>query len=76
MQKAGSTHIVWVAFTGLDNNIVKEVESDLIEALNPIANTMRPAPPHTLQKVSRKVFGCLRSAIHENREEKYALKLV
>lgn len=45
--KAGSTRIMWFPALDLQNSDILQVESDLIEALNPRANLMRPAPANT-----------------------------
>ena len=69
LRKAGATHIVWVATPGLENKDVHDVESDLIEALNPTANLSRPSPPYHLQMNSGKIFRMLRRIIHHNRPQ-------
>ncbi len=68
--KAGSTHIAWTPTEHLNNRDVLRVEADLIEAMNPIANLMRPAPPSSLQADTRNIFeqfgtGVLRRARHQ-----------
>ena len=63
--KAGSTHIAWVPTKHLNNKEVLRVEADLIEAMNPVANMMRPAPPANLQADTRDIFEKMRFNIHE-----------
>jgi len=68
VRKAGTTHIVWVRTPGLSNEDVKRIEADLIEALNPGANSQRPAPPNeVLQKDTAKIFRLLREQVHTHR---------
>ncbi len=67
LKKAGVTHIVWVSCQELSNEEVREVESDLIETLNPRANVSRPVPPTSLQKHTKRIVAQFRAVIHENR---------
>jgi len=46
---------------------VPDIEKDLIETLNPIANRLRAAPPSSLQPFTKEVIGCFRHEIHMNR---------
>jgi hypothetical protein len=73
--KAGSTHIVWVPTEHLNNKDILRVEADLIEAMNPVANIVRPAPPAMLQADTRNIFEQLRICIHEARNSKFEIKL-
>ena len=75
MRKAGTTHIVWAAAPGVPAADVKNVEADLIEALNPIANVKRPAPPRHLQDDATEVFRSLRRAIHQGRLTSFQVKV-
>jgi hypothetical protein len=72
--KAGTTHIAWVPTAHLSNEDVLRVEADLIEAMNPKANQVRPAPPPYLQADTRNIFEQFRTSIHEGRSERYELK--
>jgi hypothetical protein len=67
MRKKGTTRIIWVATPDLKNSAVHDLESDLIEALNPKANLSRPTPPHQLQRSTGVVFSQLRQRIHASR---------
>lgn len=68
LNKAGTTHIVWVKTPQLSNSDVKRIEADLIEALNPQANMRRPAPPsRVLQKDTAGIFRRFRTEIHRHR---------
>jgi hypothetical protein len=67
MLKQGATHIFWVTTPDLPIQAVHDLESDLIEALNPMANIKRPAPPHTVNNRTSRVFHRLRKLIHEER---------
>jgi hypothetical protein len=74
-RKAGTTHIVWVTDSDLSNAAVANIESDLIETLNPSANVKRPIPPVSLQRHTREVIGHFRRAIHGERGRSYRLVL-
>jgi hypothetical protein len=67
MLKAGATHIFWVPARGLPAADVIRVEADLIEALNPVANILRPTPPDTVQEAATGIFQEFRSVIHASR---------
>jgi hypothetical protein len=74
MRKAGSTHIVWVSAPGIVPGHVKDVEADLIEALNPRANRRRLPPPDYLQPEAKEIFGCFRECIHKNRQGRFLIQ--
>lgn len=71
LRKAGATHIVWVTDPELSNIAVSNIESDLIETLNPTANVNRPIPPVSLQTHTQEIIGHFRRAIHKTRGQKY-----
>jgi hypothetical protein len=72
LKKAGATHIAWVADPDLPKSAVTNVESDLIETLNPRANILRPVPPPvTLQGHTKEIVAELRSLIHAHRTERF-----
>jgi hypothetical protein len=73
LKKAGTTHIAWVADPDLENSAVQDIESDLIETLNPRANVLRPVPPVTLQAHTKEIIGELRSLIHAHRDEWFSV---
>jgi hypothetical protein len=74
--KAGSTHITWVPTEHLSNDKdILRIEADLIEAMNPKANLIRPAPPAHLQTDTRDIFEQMRICIHEGRNTKFVVKL-
>ena len=73
LKKTGATHIAWVADPGLENAAVNNIESDLIETLNPMGNISRPVPPVTLQEHTKVIIAEFRSLIHENRSQRFAL---
>lgn len=68
LKKTGATHIVWVADPDLDNSQVQNIESDLIETLNPSANMLRPVPPVTLRECTKAIIGEFRELIHKGRK--------
>jgi hypothetical protein len=67
IRKKGVTHIFWVATPDLSNHEVREVESELIEALNPEANHQKSVPAPYQQGVANRVFRILRKQIHIHR---------
>jgi hypothetical protein len=62
--------IIWVPAPKLSDSEILMVEADLIEALNPSANLMRPTPARIVQGHATVVFAQLREIIHKNRPEK------
>lgn len=75
MRKAGTTHIVWVAAPEIERSKVRDVESDLIEALSPRANLQRHAPPGDLQSKAADVFAAFRRIIHNGRASGFSLNV-
>ncbi|MBM3792233.1 MAG: hypothetical protein FJW35_18045 [Acidobacteria bacterium] len=67
LKKTGTTHIAWVADPNLPKSAVQNIESDLIEILNPAANVLRPVPPVSLQKHTKEIIAALRAQIHTYR---------
>jgi hypothetical protein len=67
MRKEGATHIFWVTTPKLQKEQVRGVESELIEAFNPRANIVRPAPPPHILKVATLIYSAFRELIHANR---------
>jgi hypothetical protein len=68
--KAGATEIIWVPAPKLSDSEILMVEADLIEALSPSANLLRPIPVRHVQSHATTVFAQLREIIHKNRPEK------
>jgi hypothetical protein len=73
LKKTGTTHIAWVADPDLRNSDVRDIESDLIETLNPRANVSRPVPPVTLQEHTKEVIAEFRSLIHAHRNDRFVV---
>jgi hypothetical protein len=73
LRKAGTTHIIWVADPNLKNSAVTNIESDLIETLNPLANIFHPIPPQTLQSHTKEIIAEFRSLIHGHRSERFQI---
>ena len=74
--KAATTHIIWVTVPHIENEDLIRIEADLIEALNPTANLMRPSPPAGVwQQDTQKIFGLLRKEIHKHRGDVFDLEL-
>ena len=74
--KTGSTHIAWVANRDLENAEVQDIESDLIETLNPRANISHPVPGVILQKHTKEIIAAFRSLIHEHRSQRYTIPVI
>ena len=68
--KAGTTEIIWVPAPKLSDTEILMVEADLIEALSPRGNLLRPIPVRHVQSHATTVFAHLREIIHKNRPEK------
>ena len=75
MEKEGTTHIIWVTTPTIANEHLTRVEADLIEALNPKANIMRPLPADDVQENATSIFQQFRLAIHEARSSAFRLEL-
>lgn len=75
MLKAGTTHIVWSSAPGIDSANITRVEADLIEALYPSANLMRPIPASTVQQEATDIFQSFRRTIHEARRDAFPVSL-
>lgn len=73
IQKTGTTHIIWVTTPELKNENIKMIESDLIEAINPIANFQRPSPKPDFQECTIEVISKFKENIHKNRKEAFKL---
>jgi hypothetical protein len=71
MEKHPATHIVWVTAASVSSEKVRHVEADLIEALNPRANRIRPVPPDIVQAEATTMFQGIRMAIHAARATKF-----
>ncbi len=72
LKKAKTSHIIWVSTPELENAQVHDVEADLIETFNPIANVSRPTPPATLQTDTKEIIGHFRYRIHKHRPPRSA----
>lgn len=76
LHKTGATHIAWVPAPRLSNEDVKRVEADLIEAMNPVGNQQRPAPPQTVQQEdTAQIFRQFRQSVHAARDTGFRVKL-
>jgi len=74
--KAGATHIIWVTDPQFSNRDVQNIESDLIELLDPSANKKRPVPPTSLQQQTHTVVGHFRRLVHNERKRRYLLRIM
>ena len=75
MRKAGATHIIWVPATSIPPATTTRIEADLIEALNPEANIVRPTPPNAVQASATDIFQAFRRTIHAARETAFLADL-
>jgi hypothetical protein len=73
LKKTRPTYIVWVADPDLLDSNVIDIESDLIETLNPEANVSRPVPPVNLQEHTKEIIAEFRSRIHEERSKRFQI---
>ena len=76
LEKKDSTHIAWVADPDLSNAAVQDIESDLIETLDPQANISHPVPRTILQKHTKEIIGEFRSLIHGHRSDVNAIPVL
>ncbi len=66
--KHKSNCIVWTEFESTNNVIIKEIENDLIESINPQSNIHRTTPPTNLRNETGKIVNEFRHQIHEHRD--------
>lgn len=71
--KAGSTHILWVSVPAISSRSIKPIEAHLIEALNPVANLVRPTPSGNLQRQTVEIFKKFRHLVRESRNDSRVL---
>jgi len=69
-EKAGSTHIAWVALPKHKEASIEPIENDLIEAMNPTGNRKRTQPPEHFRDDTKRVFGHFREIINANANRK------
>ncbi|NIM18747.1 MAG: hypothetical protein GTO51_00620 [Candidatus Latescibacteria bacterium] len=70
LNRSRATHIVWVETgTALPKDIA-DIESELIEILNPRGNTQLPKPPKEAHDLTIEVIECFRKEINRRRFEK------
>lgn len=71
LQKFNSTHVIWVAIdkenTSHVENLILQIESDLIETMNPTANIKRPKPIDTFIPNTIEVVNYIKQHIRDNR---------
>lgn len=70
VRKQGTTHIIWVATSAIDNADVNKIEADLIEMLNPSGNIRRPVPCATLQATTVEAIRMFKAEIHRHRPQR------
>lgn len=73
IRKLGTTHIVWCTTDLKDNKEIEDVENDLIEVVNPTANTKRPTPPSKLHDHTMNILESMRKQIHLNRSTTFSI---
>src|SRR5713226_7812928 len=74
-EKAGSTHIAWVALPEHEEASIEPIENDLIEAMNPTGNRKRTQPPEHFRDDTKRVFGRFREVINANANRKTRFSL-
>jgi len=70
IQKSGSTHIVWVATPSLKDSSIRQIEADIIETMNPVANNQRPRPESEFQEDTFQIIKNFKHHIHRYRGKK------
>jgi hypothetical protein len=70
IRKVAATEIIWIPGPGLSDSRIRMIEADLIEALSPSANLVRPAPVRNVQDDAARIFAQFREIIHRNRPDK------
>jgi hypothetical protein len=75
INKAGSTHIFWVATPDLLGENIETIENDLIETMNPTGNRQRRTPVAQFRPDATRILNAFRKMIHreENRNSQYPL---
>ena len=70
-KKFNSTHIICISINPeLTKDLIRKIESDLIETMNPTGNIKRPKPTGELQEHTIEIIKAMKSAIHKNRPKK------
>ncbi|WP_415906760.1 hypothetical protein ACMXYX_07740 [Neptuniibacter sp. QD72_48] len=64
LRKKGTTHIIWVSTPDILKDEILNIEADLIETMNPFANSMRPSPSSGLLDITIEVIKRFKSEIH------------
>jgi hypothetical protein len=67
VKKERTTHIIFAQTRVRDNDSVRKVEAELIEALKPEVNVLRPVPPKQVIKEAARIFSHFRQTIHHIR---------
>jgi hypothetical protein len=65
-----ATHIVWVETGTALRKDIADIESELIEILNPRGNTLLPKPPKEAHDLTIDVIECFRKEINRIRFQK------
>ena len=74
-EKAGTTHIAWIALPEIKEASIEQIENDLIEAMNPTGNRKRTKPPEDFRDDTKRIFGQFREVINArtHRETRFPL---
>ncbi len=67
-ERIGCTDVVWIATPELVGPNLKELENEVIEMLNPLANRCHPRPFGHLRSISVKVVQIMLEQIHQRRD--------
>jgi hypothetical protein len=76
LEKAGTTHIAWVALPNMRDSSIEPIENDLIESMNPTGNRKRTQPPEQFRDDTNRVFGQFREIVNvkANRKTSFLLE--
>ena len=66
--KHKARYIIWAEFESSSVKDIEEIESDLIETINPESNKKRPTPPTHLRKETMSILNNFRKQIHKQRD--------
>jgi hypothetical protein len=72
LNRSRATHIIWVEIGKALPKDIADIESELIEILNPRGNTQLPKPPQKADNLTIKVIECFRKEINRVRFEESA----
>ena len=69
LSRSGSTHVFWIETQEKTAGELADIESDLIEILNPRGNVQLPKPPQEAHPRTLDVIHAVRHEINKNRRQ-------